>query len=296
MFTVLRSNNYQLAKRYADVLKDSLEQVKIEAFNDPESDEVYYSVLVLENDRAKALIIVDRLNKELVKDLKILQPHARNDDWENNEITSNADNYDETNNSSKSLSSFIRNMGVLTSIVFFACIVLYIFQILGLSQDLLAFCMMEGFSISDATTWYKLITPALMHGGIMHIAFNLVMWIYVGSRIEKHLSTFHLFLVFVLGCIIPNFLQYVTVGPYFIGLSGVVYALIGFAWIVSQKNNLQYRALTLPSGIMTISIFWILLGFMIPSMHMANAAHLGGLVVGLVLGVYELKFIKVAKN
>ena len=182
--------------------------------------------------------------------------------------------------------------GTFTILVSAVCIVLFLAQLLGFGSFLLPL-MMHDFSFADPSSWYKLVTPALLHGGFMHIAFNLAMWIYLGGRIEKNLSLLHLVLLFMLGTVIPNYLQYALYGPNFVGLSGVVFALVGYAWMVSLSQRRIYGALGLPSGFMGFSIVWIMFGLLFPNFfNMANGAHIGGIAIGLLFGLYELLFIK----
>ena len=54
MLVILRSNNYKMAKCYADELKTVLSNVLLEAENSDESDEILYKVSIQEQDREKA--------------------------------------------------------------------------------------------------------------------------------------------------------------------------------------------------------------------------------------------------
>ena len=136
--------------------------------------------------------------------------------------------------------------------------------------------------------YWRLITPAFLHFGWLHIVFNSL-WLWeLGGKVERatgHLNMFGLFLVIAL---VSNASQYFIGGPsLFGGMSGVVYGLLGFSWVAPL---LQPAWQIRPSpAIMLFMVGWLvacLLGVVegLGFGAIANAAHLGGLVCGAVLG------------
>ena len=78
-------------------------------------------------------------------------------------------------------------------------------------------------------------------------------------------------------------------------MSGVVYALLGYLWAAARFTNNQ--KLKLPAGIFGFMIGWLFLCMtpIIPFVFgsgIANAAHLGGLLSGMILG-FIFSFLKV---
>lgn len=75
-------------------------------------------------------------------------------------------------------------------------------------------------------------------------------------------------------------------GPDFFGLSGVVYAVLGYVFVVNKFND---TFLSLPNGFFAMLVIGILLGFISPffGVHMGNAAHISGLMVGLIWGYWD---------
>lgn len=179
----------------------------------------------------------------------------------------------------------------ITFIIFLMCILVYISSMLFKQQtfDLLS---MNGFSFEEPSSWYKLISPAIIHLSITHICFNLFWWCWLGSRIEKTLGYLPLLSLFLLGSILPNFAQYHIYGPMFGGLSGVNYALLGFSWIVTLLKPQRYKCIIMDKGIFGISILWATLGLIGLMPGMANGAHIGGLLTGLAIGLYDIYVIK----
>ncbi len=132
--------------------------------------------------------------------------------------------------------------------------------------------------------YWRLLTPIFLHFGWLHITFNsLWMW-ELGGLVEQRLGSL-LLLVLVLLCGIgSNFAQYWDSGPsLFGGMSGVVYALLGFCWIY----NLIWPqgGLLIPRGILIFMLGWLVFAMLGSTEALgfgtvANAAHLGGLVLG----------------
>ncbi|MCB1855259.1 MAG: rhomboid family intramembrane serine protease [Halieaceae bacterium] len=143
------------------------------------------------------------------------------------------------------------------------------------------------FGTLDGEYW-RLLTPAFLHFGWLHIVFNSL-WLWeLGGKLERvtgHLNMFGLFLVIA---VVSNTSQYMVSGPsLFGGMSGVVYGLLGFSWVAPLLQP-AWRIQPSPA-IMLFMVGWLLacmlgvvegLGFG----AIANAAHLGGLLCGAVLG------------
>jgi GlpG protein len=84
--------------------------------------------------------------------------------------------------------------------------------------------------------------------------------------------------------------QFLVDGPYFGGLSGVVYGLVGYVWWLGWL--MPEKGLTLSKSIIGFMLFWLLLGYTtILPFNIANTAHLLGLISGCCLA-----YIKVLKE
>lgn len=140
-------------------------------------------------------------------------------------------------------------------------------------------------TISDGQLW-RLFTPAFMHFNLPHILFNLL-WVWVvGRRIELLLGLPALLLIFLFSALSSNLAQFWVSGPMFGGMSGVVFALLGFAWLWDRKN--PANKIGLPPALMGFMLFWLMLGFTgflegVGLGAIANTAHLIGLLSGLLL-------------
>jgi len=132
---------------------------------------------------------------------------------------------------------------------------------------------------------WRLITPVWLHFGWLHLIFNSLWWWDLGRRIEQRQSSKRLWWLFVVIALVSNFAQAWEGAHLFGGLSGVIYGLLGYIWLY---DRLRTPVFFLPQGILIFMLIWLILGltnvFAVVGMgNMANMAHLGGLLTGLVL-------------
>lgn len=145
---------------------------------------------------------------------------------------------------------------------------------------------MSGFK--DGELW-RLITPIFLHFGVLHIVFN-ALWVWeFGRRIETIMGTSGYLLITLLIAGLSNWGQYLWEGPsVFGGLSGVVYGFMGWLWVHHKLDPSPLNNINPP--IVGLMMFWLILCMTgaidgLIGGSVANAAHLGGLMVGAGLGV-----------
>ena len=137
--------------------------------------------------------------------------------------------------------------------------------------------------------WWRLFTPMLIHFGFLHIAMNGMWFWELGRRIEVRQGSINLIGLSLLFSLVSNFAQYLFGGPsLFGGLSGVLYGLLGHIWIYQMMApNPLYH---LPRGVLVMMLVWLALCMsglvsMIGFGQIANAAHVGGLLIGCLTGL-----------
>lgn len=144
--------------------------------------------------------------------------------------------------------------------------------------------------------FWRLFTPALLHGGFLHIGFNMLWLNTIGRQIESKISA-PKYLIFILASgIFSNTAQYLVSGMFFLGFSGVIFAMLGFIYM-RQKTALWEGYLLHPNafsfilaftGVLftleLISFFMLIAGQPPLSIGFANTAHISGLFFGLLLG------------
>ncbi|MCX6982946.1 MAG: rhomboid family intramembrane serine protease [Verrucomicrobia bacterium] len=137
---------------------------------------------------------------------------------------------------------------------------------------------------------WRLITPIFLHGDFMHIIFNMMWLAQFGKFIESRFGGAKLLaLVMVIG-VGSNLVQYVSAEhPYFGGMSGVNYGLFGFLWMkgkFGRDQNWQMHPQTVQ-----LMLMWMVLCFTGLLGPIANGAHVGGLVIGALLGFSSARLV-----
>lgn len=130
---------------------------------------------------------------------------------------------------------------------------------------------------------WRLITPIFLHLDIFHILFNM-WWLFdLGTVIESRIGTVRFVFLIILSAVLSNVAQYAWAGsPAFGGMSGIIYALFGYVWVRGKLD--PPFGLVLPPATAVILMVWMLLGFIGKAGNVANFTHLGGLVVGGIIG------------
>jgi GlpG protein len=149
---------------------------------------------------------------------------------------------------------------------------------------------------------WRLVTPIFLHfeipkdpTGIMHLLFNLLMFLPLAGQIESHRGTGRLLILILVFAVVSNLAQYylggstvvgfrpvIQPGSYaFGGMSGVVYGLFGYIWLKSRLE--PELGLSMSTSTVILLLGWLFLGPVIDK-NIANGAHFGGLIAGMLVG------------
>jgi membrane associated rhomboid family serine protease len=145
-----------------------------------------------------------------------------------------------------------------------------------------------GFVSADAVAageWWRILTSAFLHLGILHLAFNMWALYLFGPLLEQLYGHIEYLAIYLL-CAAGGSVLTILVAPQqaAVGASGAIFGLLGLAFAVSRRRHLalprQTRAvLGQIGGLLFINLAFT---FFIPGISITG--HLGGLAVGLVLG------------
>lgn len=128
---------------------------------------------------------------------------------------------------------------------------------------------------------WRLFTPALLHGNWLHLVMNMWWLLDLGSMIEGRENSRKLLALVLVLAVGSNLAQWAFAGPFFVGMSGVVYGLLGYIWMKGKFD--PSSGLFLHQQTVLVMIIWFFAcWFAIPGI--ANYAHTGGLVLGMAWG------------
>lgn len=141
---------------------------------------------------------------------------------------------------------------------------------------------------------WRLISPMFLHFGILHLAFNSL-WVWeLGRMIEEHQKSRGLLLVVFISGLVANFAQYMVGDVLFGGLSGVVYALLGYCWFwdkFARVPRFHVRKAVF-IALMIWLVFCLVGGAGVLGLgNIANAAHIGGLIAGTLLAWLRIQLV-----
>ena len=141
--------------------------------------------------------------------------------------------------------------------------------------------------------WITPLTATLVHGGIAHLALNLVMFVFCGQQVERALGPKALVLLYVVGAYAAALGQWAmdpaSTGP-MIGASGAISAIIAaYALLYGERRARRLgplsadlvHALWLGAAWIGIQLLMGVAG--IGGVTIAIGAHIGGFVAGLLM-------------
>lgn len=149
-------------------------------------------------------------------------------------------------------------------------------------------CGMGGLG-DPPNQWWRFITPIFLHAGIIHISFNLLLQIKLGSEIETTIGHIR-FLIIYLAAGIGGFVfggNFTPDGIVSTGASGSLFGIISlelldllFKWQLYEK----------PVRALLLLLVEIIISFgigLLPGLD--NFSHIGGFVIGILLGIALLR-------
>lgn len=130
---------------------------------------------------------------------------------------------------------------------------------------------------------YRLITGAFVHVAVLHFFFNMYALYIVGPQLENFFGKWK-YLTIYLGSAIVGSLLSIMFSPttYSIGASGAIFGLLG-ALVYFGYHYRVYLDSVIKSQIIPLIVLNLFIGFM--STGIDNAAHIGGLIGGVLISI-----------
>jgi rhomboid protease GluP len=137
--------------------------------------------------------------------------------------------------------------------------------------------------------YYRLVTAMFLHGGFLHLFLNMWALYQLGMIFEAMFGSWRFLLTYFVAGIAASVVSsiFIPVGVPGVGASGAIFGILG-ALIVSIKRSPLWRGREWTRILTRQLSVWaginILIGFSVPGID--NAAHIGGFVAGLILGLF----------
>lgn len=140
--------------------------------------------------------------------------------------------------------------------------------------------------------YWRLVSAMFLHGDgtiqgtLLHLAVNLWALFQLGTLYETMFGTRRFVAVYFITGIVASLTSMIVNGGPSVGASGAIFGLLG-AFVFSVRRSPVWRHDRIARSLVMQCIFWIILNIVVSSQipKIDNAAHIGGLVAGLLLGL-----------
>lgn len=144
--------------------------------------------------------------------------------------------------------------------------------------------------ILNGQEWWRLITSMFLHADLDHLLGNMLMLYLAGELVEKYIGKWKFALLYFFsgtaGSLLYAVYEFFT-GRYAdsIGASGAVFGVVGALLVIVIRHKGRYGDITI--GRMAFMIFYM--GYMgLRASNVNNAAHIGGLLSGILLTAFYM--------
>lgn len=177
--------------------------------------------------------------------------------------------------------------GLVTQIMIGINVVVFVltdlagFSTLQSAGAMVAYPVRDGLAIYPGVVdggYWRLLTAAFLHGGLTHVAFNMLVLYMFGTYVEERLGTWRYLAAYLTAAVGSSVCIYWLTDPsvFSVGASGVGFALMGLALVFllrSRENVTGLVVLLVINAVLSLrpNISW--------------QGHLGGFVIGSLMGV-----------
>lgn len=172
------------------------------------------------------------------------------------------------------------NVGAVTTVIIaINTIVLAVEQFGGrLGDRVYQWGALQGYAVADQHEYWRLLTGAFLHLGVMHLLFNMYALFLFGPFMEHVLGRWRFIASYLTLSVASGVFVYVLSDPGVatVGASGAVFGLFGLAliFLIRAKQNITGMLVMLAINAVISA-----------SPHISWQGHLGGFIVGAALGV-----------
>jgi rhomboid protease GluP len=147
---------------------------------------------------------------------------------------------------------------------------------------------MTGSVIVAEGRWWTLVTAIYLHGGLLHILFNVLWLRQLGEMVDSLFGASRTFILFTLTGIAGFIVSVLVHVPATIGASGSIFGLLGALVFYGRKRGGDFGT-AVYRQVGSWALFAFLFGMLTPAVN--NFAHAGGFISGYliaqVIGFHE---------
>jgi rhomboid protease GluP len=128
--------------------------------------------------------------------------------------------------------------------------------------------------------YWRLFTATLLHGGIVHLMFNLYALFAIGPTLEAYLGWRRFLIIYVLGGLFGSLLSYAFSGSISVGASGAIFGIIGATtvYFFRYRDNFGAQGRAILQNMVVVIVINLIFGFSAGGID--NWGHIGGLLGG----------------
>ena len=190
----------------------------------------------------------------------------------------------------------LTNWLILINIFFFVVALFFgAFSSPVCEETICKYLALNPFNILQGKYLWTLITSMFMHGSFAHLFVNMVSLMFIGNFVEKIIGRKRFFWFYLISGVVASlffvmlsFLFGINTEVFAVGASGAIFALGGLLMILTPRLTvLVFFVIPLP---MYLAMLFLLVSLWLISflagLPIGNTAHLGGLLAGVVYGLY----------
>jgi rhomboid protease GluP len=134
--------------------------------------------------------------------------------------------------------------------------------------------------ILQFNNWWSLLAANYLHGGLLHIFFNMMALRQIGPLVGREYGTHRMFVIYTIGGVLGFVLSFLAGVRFTIGASAAICSLIGALLYYGKSRGGTYgQAVYKQVGTWAVMIF--VFGLLVPGIN--NWGHAGGMAAGALL-------------
>lgn len=147
----------------------------------------------------------------------------------------------------------------------------------------------------DAGQYWRLFTPMLLHGNILHIGFNMYALYLLGRALERFYGHWKFLLLYILGGFTGGLASYLLTPSRSLGASTATFGLLAAYGVFAYRNKKIFgsRSKLMVRNVLQVAVLNLVIGL---SPGIDNWAHLGGVLGGVALAWFAGPEFEVVGN